>query len=45
MSCSTGYEDLTIDNIVNPECGHSIWRGGLFRRWAKDKITVFKQIC
>tara|TARA_B100001093_G_scaffold516804_1_gene596533 strand:+ start:2238 stop:3119 length:882 start_codon:yes stop_codon:yes gene_type:complete len=38
MSCSICCEDLTIDNIVNPECGHSTCKD-CFWRWAKDKNT------
>ena len=38
MSCSICCEDLTIDNIVNPECGHSTCKN-CFWRWAKDKNT------
>ena len=38
MSCSICCGDLTIDNIVNPECGHSTCKD-CFWRWAKDKNT------
>ena len=38
MACSICCEELTIENIVNPECGHSTCKD-CFWRWAKDKNT------
>ena len=37
-TCSICCEDLTLKNIVNPECGHSTCKD-CFWRWAKDKNT------
>ena len=35
-ACSICYEELTVKNIVNPECGHATCKD-CFWRWAKDK--------
>ena len=37
-SCSICCENLTLKNIVNPECGHTTCKD-CFWRWAKDKNT------
>jgi len=37
-SCSICCENLTLKNIVNPECGHATCKD-CFWRWAKDKNT------
>lgn len=37
-TCSICCTELTIKNIVNPECGHSTCKD-CFWRWAKDKNT------
>ena len=38
VSCSICCEELTLKNIVNPECGHATCKD-CFWRWAKDKNT------
>ena len=37
-ACSICCEELTVKNIVNPECGHATCKD-CFWRWAKDKNT------
>ena len=37
-ACSICCEELTVKNIVNPECGHATCKE-CFWRWAKDKNT------
>jgi hypothetical protein len=38
LTCSICCGELTLKNIVNPECGHSTCKD-CFWRWAKDKNT------
>jgi hypothetical protein len=38
LACSICCEELTVKNIVNPECGHATCKE-CFWRWAKDKNT------
>ena len=38
QTCSICCGELTLKNIVNPECGHSTCKD-CFWRWAKDKNT------
>ena len=38
LKCSICCGDLTLKNIVNPECGHSTCKD-CFWRWTKDKNT------
>ena len=37
-NCLICSEELTIKNIVNPECGHSTCKD-CFWKWTKDKNT------